>query len=162
MNRSGPQHNDSRQYGELFQSMAKSSYVLRDTAAYKPLNVADVVNAAPVTEVLMLFVASDTPEVGIVDLEEKCVRLSQSSLNQKNGVRAVTYAWLLDEIPHGASPTGMAKVLKFLLAWDSLEDHQAAMATEQFRQSYNDIKGKCLPFPEERRVFHAKFVKSEV
>lgn len=128
-----------------------------DRIRYAPHSASNVVEAAPVTKVLTLMIPSNVSEEAIEALKHEFHQLSHSSANDANGVKAVTSGWMEFELPHDASPTGKAKVLKCLLAWPSLAAHRAVMATPHFQSAIGKIKARCLIPPIGRIMFHADF-----
>jgi hypothetical protein len=90
--------------------------VINDAAVYEPLSASEVFSATPITEILTLLVPSSMSSEDMTALEQDAVKVSSSTAPRSNGVKAVTHAWLTDEINHPSSPTGKAKGLRFFLA----------------------------------------------
>jgi hypothetical protein len=147
---------NNRKHVELLIALlSNKEAVTNDAAVYEPLSASEVFSATPITEILTLLVPSSMSSEDVAAL----MQVSSSTAPRSNGVKAVTHAWLTDEINHPSSPTGKAKGLRFFLAWPNLEVHRGIMAEEGFRTNMGAIKEKCLPSVHGRGMFHAEFKK---
>lgn len=141
-------------------TLPSGGIVIRDAAIYIPLTASEVFATAPMTEFLTLLICSSMSSEETTALEQACVKVSNSTAPRPDGVKAVTHAWLTDEVDHPDSSTGKAKALRFLLAWPSLEIHRAIMATEEFKTNMGAIKEKCLSPVYGRGMFHVDFTNA--